>query len=182
MPATPLPRQPAPALSVPLVSGERWTLADRSPDTFTMVIFYRGLHCPVCRSYLKTLTRVRGAYAELGVEVVALSMDSEVRARTSRKEWNLGDLPLGYDLDEATAEAWGLYRSEGIKESEPDLFCEPGLFLVRNDGTLYYAAVNSAPWGRPDLPEFVKKVNFIVENDYPARGEQGDRAGGSEAA
>jgi peroxiredoxin len=45
---TPLmPRQKVPALSVPLVGGGTWSLADQSPENFTMVVFYRGLHCPI---------------------------------------------------------------------------------------------------------------------------------------
>lgn len=171
MPTTPLPRQPAPPLSFPLVGGGTWTLDEQDPESFTLVIVYRGLHCPVCRRYLKTLTDVQGDYADLGVEVVAVSMDTEVRARKARMDWELGDFPLGHSLDVETARAWGLYLSEAVKDGEPDLFSEPGFFLVRPDGTLYYAAVNSAPWGRPHLPSFVKAVDYIVESDYPARGE-----------
>lgn len=46
---TPLmPRQPVPALEVPTVGGGTWRLADQHPESFTMVVFYRGLHCPIC--------------------------------------------------------------------------------------------------------------------------------------
>ena len=172
MPTTPLPRQPAPPLSLPILGGDTWTLAEQSPEQFTLVLFYRGLHCPVCKSYLKTLTEVQADYAERGVEVVAVSMDSEVRARKARMDWELGDFPLGYDLSADEARAWGLYLSEAIKDAEPELFSEPGFFLVRPDGTLYYAAVNSAPWGRPHLPSFLKTIDYITEHDYPARGEK----------
>lgn len=43
------PRTPAPALDLPLVAGGRWRLADRHPEAFSLVLFYRGLRCPVCR-------------------------------------------------------------------------------------------------------------------------------------
>lgn len=171
MPNTPLPRHPAPALTFPLLGGGTWSLAEQSPDSFTLVVFYRGLHCPVCKSYLQKLVKLRDEYGALGVEVVAVSMDGEARARTSRRDWELADLPLGYDLDAETARRWGLYLSEGIKDGEPERFSEPGLFLVRPDAEVYYAAINSAPWGRPHLASFVKAVKFITENDYPARGE-----------
>jgi peroxiredoxin len=138
-------------------------------------VFYRGVHCPVCKSYLETLSDVRDAYAERGVEVVAVSMDTEARARTAHQEWDVAGVPIGYGMDEETAHIWGLFLSEGIKDAEPDLFSEPGLFLVRADGTLHYAAVNSAPWGRPHLPSFLKSIDFVQENDYPARGEVAER-------
>lgn len=171
MPTTPLPRHPAPSLSFPLLGGGTWSLRDQQPENFTLLIFYRGLHCPVCKTYLKTLTDLQADYAERGVEVVAVSMDTQSRARKARMDWDLGDFPLGYGLDAPTARAWGLYLSHAIKDAEPDLFSEPGLFLVRPGGDLYYAAVNSMPFGRPHLPTFLKSIDFILENDYPARGE-----------
>lgn len=171
MPQPPVPRRKAPALTLDLVGGERFELHQRSPEHSTLVVFYRGLHCPICKEYLETMANLQADYAERGVEMVAVSMDSEARARKSRMDWETGDVPLGYGLTADQARDWGLYLSEAIKDAEPDLFAEPGLFLVRSDGTLYYAAVNSAPFGRPHLPSFLKSLDFIQGNDYPARGE-----------
>ena len=50
-----IPDTAAPELSLPLVGGGRWVLSEQNPKHFTMVIFYRGLHCPVCKNYLGTL-------------------------------------------------------------------------------------------------------------------------------
>ncbi len=53
---TPLiPRQKVPDLTVTTTDGAVWKLSDRSPENFTMVIVYRGLHCPICKGYLKDL-------------------------------------------------------------------------------------------------------------------------------
>lgn len=168
---TPLPQQPAPALSFPLTGGETWTLAEQQPEHFTLVVFYRGLHCPVCESYTQKLQSLLSDFAERGTEAVAVSMDGEARARKSVGDWGLDELRVGYDLSEEQARAWGLYFSEGITDEEPDFFNEPGLFLVKPDGTLYYAAVNSMPFGRPDLGDMAQALDFVLENDYPARGE-----------
>jgi len=46
------PDTQAPALKLPLVGGGTFDLAAEKPDNFTMVIFYRGYHCPVCKGYL----------------------------------------------------------------------------------------------------------------------------------
>ena len=44
---TPLiPRQPAPKLDVELVGGENWSLSAQNPQNFTMIVVYRGFHCP----------------------------------------------------------------------------------------------------------------------------------------
>jgi len=45
------PRQPVPALEIDTVSGARWSLAEQNPERFMMLVFYRGLHCPICRKY-----------------------------------------------------------------------------------------------------------------------------------
>ena len=71
LPAPPVPTQPAPSLEVDLVGGGRFVLADSTPKNFTLVVFYRGLHCPICRGYLAQLDRALGELAGLGVEVVA---------------------------------------------------------------------------------------------------------------
>lgn len=167
----PTPRTQAPELSFNLTTGETWSLSEKTPETFTMIVFYRGLHCPVCKSYTNTLDDLLNEYNERGINIVTVSMDSEKRARTSVQEWGIENLNVGYGLTKEQARSWGLYLSKGIKDEEPELFSEPDLFLVRPDGELYYAAINSMPFGRPDPKGLLQALDFVKENDYPARGE-----------
>lgn len=136
-----------------------------------MIVFYRGLHCPVCKKYSSKLDDLIEDYNERGIEVVLVSMDTKERAQKSVDDWGIDHTPVGYGLSETQAREWGLYLSNSIKDDEPELFSEPGLFLVRPDGKLYYAAVNSMPFGRPDLEEMLQAIDFVQNNDYPARGE-----------
>jgi hypothetical protein len=46
VPVTIKPTQPVPELDVATLDGERFRLSERSPDAFTMIVFYRGLHVP----------------------------------------------------------------------------------------------------------------------------------------
>lgn len=167
----PTPKQTAPELVFSLLDGKQWNLKAQRPDSFTLVVFYRGLHCPLCKKYLQQLQDLTPDFKERGVNVVAVSMDTEKRARLSRQMWELTNLTLGYGLQETTAREWGLYLSEGVKDGEPNVFGEPGLFLIDNQNKIYYSAINSNPWGRPYLPSFVKAVDYIVQSGYPARGE-----------
>lgn len=169
----PTPGQPAPDLEFPVLGPpeDRWDIAQAKPAQFSLLIFYRGLHCPVCRKYLQEFEALMDTLAELGVEAVALSMDDAERARRARDEWNLRKLPVGYDLSEKDAWVWGLFVSESIKDEEPRRFSEPGLFLVNSDRTLYYAAINSMPFGRPKPDDVLDAVRFIEDKDYPPRGE-----------
>ena len=74
------PRQAAPDLAIKTTDGATWTLADQSPENFSLVVMYRGLHCPICSRYLKDLDNKLGDFAETGVEAIALSSDGEDRA------------------------------------------------------------------------------------------------------
>ena len=167
----PTPKHSAPSLTFKTLDGEQWTVDDQRPQNFSMVVFYRGLHCPICKKHLQQLHELIPAFEERGVNVVAVSMDTEKRARLSRKDWELPNLTLGYELSKESAVEWGLYLSEAVKDGEPAVFSEPGLFLIDNKNEVYYSNINSNPWGRPYLPTFVKAVDYIVKSGYPARGE-----------
>jgi peroxiredoxin len=165
------PRQPAPDLTVPLLHGGTYRLRDRQPRLFTMVVFFRGLHCPVCQAQLKELERGLGELEERGIEVIAVSGETLERTRTLAREWKLERLPLAYGLTEDQMRAWGLFISHGINESEPALFSEPGLFLISPDHTVYYESILSMPVGRPRLGELLGGIDYWTTHNYPARGE-----------
>lgn len=168
----PKPRQPVPALDVPLVGGGRWVLADQHPDRFSLVVFYRGVHCPMCRAHITELDGLIDEFAAVGVDsVLAVSGDDEGRAQRAVKEWEISRVPIGYGLPLASMREWGLHVSKSIREGQPDEFSEPGLFIVRPDGTLYAVVQTSMPFLRPHLDEVVETIRWINENDYPARGE-----------
>lgn len=168
----PLPRSQAPALSFPLLSGGTWTLADRKPDNFTIVVFYRGHHCPICKTYMKEIEAQLDQAASQGIDVVTVSMDNKERAEAAHAEAATEKLAIGYDLDEASARAWDLYISSGRPDTaEPALFAEPGLFVIQPDGTIFFAQTQSAPFTRPDFGKLLGGLKFVVENDYPARGD-----------
>lgn len=164
------PDAPVPALSLPMVGGGTFTLNGTPPENFTMVVFYRGLHCPVCKSYLETLDGLVADYREAGFDLVAASMNDEATAAKTKEDWDIANVPVAYGLAEEKARDWGLYVSRAIKDVEADIFCEPGLFWVRPDGRLYLADVSNMPWARPDLAFLLSKVPFAVEKGYPARG------------
>lgn len=165
------PRAKVPGLNLPTVGGGRFDLAAERPRSFTMLVFYRGLHCPLCRGYLRDLDRKLEDFKARGVDVVAISTDTRDHAEQSKRDWKIERLSIAYDLGIDQAREWGLYISSSIKEGEPPLFAEPGLFLVRPDGTLYCASVQTMPFARPSLSEILNVVSFVTENDYPARGE-----------
>ena len=141
-----------------------------------MVCFYRGLHCPICATYLTELEARVDAFAERGVGVIAISADPRDRAEQMAAKINATKLRFGYDLSLAKAREWGLFISTSrgttsIGIEEPALFSEPGLFMISPDQSLYYGSVQTMPFVRPHFYELVGALDFAIKNNYPARGE-----------
>lgn len=172
----PLPRKLLPELVVPTLSGTTWSLAAATPERFSLIVFYRGLHCPICTTYVAELNKSVPEFKARGVEPIAISTDTEERARRAEAKWGLSQVTVGHSLAIEAARAWGLYISSGrgvtsTGVEEPPLFNEPGAFLARPDQTLYWAAVQSMPFARPHFREILAALDFVIAKDYPARGE-----------
>jgi peroxiredoxin len=168
----PVPAAPAPPLRLPLAGGGVFDLAAETPDNFTLVVFYRGWHCPVCRGYLAQLDRAVERLSGLGVGVAAVSGNTRESARwRGGADGKLTRLRVAYGQDVASMREWGLFVSKGIKDPEPDAFGEPGIFLIRPDGTIYMAALNSMPAARPRIDDVVQAIEFFTDRSYPPRGE-----------
>lgn len=172
------PRYPVPALNVPLTDGGRFVLGANPGEHFDLIVFYRGLHCPICSKYLLELERLAPEFIKRGVQVVAVSSDDEDRGKKMAEKVNASVVKFGYGLSLKTARQWGLYVSASrgatsIGIEEPALFSEPGVFLVRPDGTLYYGSVQTMPFARPQFQDLLGAINFAIAiaKDYPAREE-----------
>jgi len=171
-----MPREAVPSLNVPLTTGGTYDLKDSQAENFTLVVFYRGLHCPVCAMYLAELERLAPDFAERGVEIIAVSSDTEERGKAMAEKMKADKINLGYGLSLKSAREWGLFISTSrgktsIDIEEPALFHEPGVFFVRADGTLFYASVQTMPFARPPFKDFLGSLDFALANDYPSRGE-----------
>lgn len=171
-----MPRQKTPDLSVQTLDNGVFNLSEARSERGTVVCFYRGLHCPICANYLKDLEARVDEFAERGVAVIAVSSDTEERARAMADKIGAQKLRIGHGLTLKKAREWGLYISTSrgktsIGIEEPALFSEPGLFLVSPDQSLYYGSVQTMPFVRPHFSELVSALDFAIKNNYPARGE-----------
>ncbi|QHI35105.1 putative peroxiredoxin [Kordia antarctica] len=164
------PREKAPEIIVNLVNDTTWKFSEQSPENFVMILFYRGKHCPVCKKQLEELQRKLSKFTERGINVIAISSDTEEVAKATYDEWEISNIPIGYGFPIEEARKWGLFISEGIKK-EPKHFTEPGLFLLKSDGTMYWESIQSMPFGRPSFNDVLGGIDYILKAGYPARGE-----------
>jgi peroxiredoxin len=176
-----MPRLPVPALRAPLAGGGIYDLSAESPALMSMVVFFRGLHCQQCRDYLRDLEAHLPAFESRGVRAVALSCDGADRGERTPTEWGLSKLRVAYGVAPKVAREWGLFLTAGRPRAsgmtEPDICCEPAVFLVERDGTLWFSAVQNMAFARPRFEDLVAGFDFLFERGYfrdrpcPARGE-----------
>ncbi len=171
-----IPRRKTPDLTLPTLDHGMFDLSAEESERGTVICFYRGLHCPICASYLTEFQKRVADFAERGLNVIAISSDNEERARAMAEKIGADTLRIGYGLPLAKAREWGLYISTSrgmtsIGLEEPALFAEPGLFVVSPEQTLYYGSVQTMPFVRPHFAELVGALDFAIKNNYPARGE-----------
>lgn len=170
-----IPRQKVPELKVETLDAGTFDIGAERPENGTLILFYRGLHCPLCIKYLKEIGAALPELAQRGISHLALSSDGHERTKIMAETVGFKDLRFGYDLSLQKARDWGLFISTSRGPStkqypEPELFSEPGLFWVKSDQTLFFSAVQTMPFTRPDIAQILRGIDLSIENDYPARG------------
>lgn len=157
-----------PALSFATTSGERMEV-DKQPG-WRLLVVYRGKHCPLCKTYLKTLDGLRDEAQADGIAVMAVSADPKEKADADVAEFGWR-FPVGYGLTLDQMRALGLYISEPRSPQETDRpFAEPGLFVINPDNRIQIIDISNAPFARPDLAGILRGIKFAQSKGYPIRG------------
>jgi len=165
----PVPGSVLAPLSFPTVNGTTMTVGGEN-DNWTLLVVYRGKHCPRCKKYLNILNDMREQWAGAGFDIAVVSADPFDKAKADQTEFGWG-FELGYDLSEAQMETLGLYLSDPLSEAETDRrFAEPGTYVIRPDGSLLLIAISNGPSARPELAELLDGMIFTKNNDRPPRG------------
>ena len=141
-------------------------------NDWQLVVVYRGKHCPICTKYLAKLAALNERFAEIGVDVVAISGDPQDKAAAHADVFG-ATYPVGYDLSIDQMKTLGLYISHPRSARETDRpFAEPGLFVINGDGKVQVTDISNAPFARPDLESLIGGLKFIRDpaNQYPIRG------------
>ncbi len=164
---------PFPEVRATLLGGDSVILGAPLGDASWQAIFvYRGQHCPLCTKYLNQLEDFKTAFAEAGVEVVAVSADSEQQVRGHLEKLAVS-FPVAYDLSEQSMMELGLYISNPRSAQETDhRFAEPGLFVVNEQGNVHVVDISNNPFVRPELGALARGLAWIrnPDNNYPIRG------------
>jgi len=162
-----------PATIVKKFGGGEISLSNIPGDyDWRMVVVYRGKHCPFCTEYLIELNDLVEDFNAAGVDVVALSADTEDRAKMQIPDLKL-KFHVGYDLSLEQMKALGLYITIPRSEAESDRpFAEPGLFIINEKNQAQIIDISNIAFGRPELKTMLRGLIHIrkPENNYPIRG------------
>ncbi|WP_028863886.1 peroxiredoxin-like family protein [Psychromonas aquimarina] len=162
-----------PPFELAAVNGGKIALGKpQTGSDWKMVIVYRGKHCPLCTRYLNEVEKLKDEFLALGVDIAAVSADSEVQA-TAHMEKLTVTYPVAYGLSVTQMQQLGLYISNPRSAQETDHpFAEPGLFVINDKGQVQIVDISNGPFVRPELGILLSGIAFIQnpENNYPIRG------------
>jgi len=144
------------------------------PDDYDwqIVVVYRGKHCPFCTEYLLELKELLAGFNQAGINVIAVSADSEERVNIHAPKIE-PTFDVGYDLSIEQMRALGLYITTPRMPEESDRpFSEPGFFVINDKGQAQIIDISNIAFGRPELKTMLRGLNYIRQPDknYPIRG------------
>ena len=143
---------PFPELKLDLVGGGGLVVPRDLAGSFAAVLIYRGAWCPYCKAQLAAFARAQDALSQVGVKVVALSVDGEQTTGELVRRLRL-DFPVGYGADpDRVAAATGAFLNESPK------YLQSTGFVLDPEGRLRVAVYSSGAIGRL-VPEDV--VGFV---------------------
>ena len=139
----------APDFNIKDSEGKPHRLYDYLNGQKTVLIFYRGEWCPICNLQLHSLQDRLADFQKENAQIVAVSTDAPENSQKLVGKHNLG-FPVLAGLSRETVEAYDLFFN---KEKG---YAEPAVFILRPDGTVAYASLQSGPLGRPSNDDLLR--------------------------
>jgi peroxiredoxin len=149
--------QPFPSLEVPAVGGGTIALPDDLAGSYGVVLIYRGSWCPYCNAQLAGFSRGFDALAELGVKVVALSVDDEETSAALVAKHKLR-FPVGHSADAGKVAA-----ATGADVNDDPRYLQSTGFVLAPDGTVQVAVYSSDAIGRLVADDVAGYVSYLTQ-------------------
>src|SRR5690349_18749944 len=103
---------PFPALTLDTVGDGAVSITDHLAGHYSVVLMYRGSWCPYCNAQLAAFARAKEKLDELGIRLVALSVDKKADAAALVEKHRL-NFPVGFGADaDQIAAATGAYVND----------------------------------------------------------------------
>lgn len=143
--------QQVPDIELAVLDRGSVTLGELVAGSWSIVMLYRDEECPLCANYFDTVRRLRAEIVADGVQLVAISTETEDAVRSIRARHELW-FPLAHGASLAYADELGAYANH-----ERGCF-EPAFFVVGPDGMLAHISIQSGPAARPPMGELLALI------------------------
>lgn len=144
-----------PFLSIAAVGGGAISLPGDLAGAFGVVLIYRGAWCPYCNAQLAAFSSAAEKLGDLGVKVVALSVDDAATSAALVEKHRLA-FPVGYGADaDAVAAATGAYTNDNPR------YLQSTGFVLDPDGKVITGVYSTAAIGRLVAGDVAGFVSYV---------------------
>jgi peroxiredoxin len=146
---------PFPALTLDTVGDGTLSVTRHLAGSYGAILIYRGSWCPYCNAQLAGFARAKEKLDELGLRVVALSVDSRADAAVLVEKHRL-NFPVGYGVD-----ADKIAASTGAYVNDSPRYLQSTGFLLDPGGKVITAVYSSGAIGRLVAEDVIGFVRYM---------------------
>lgn len=144
-----------PALTLDTVADGTVSVVQHLAGRYGVVLMYRGSWCPYCNTQLSAFARAKEKLDELGIGVVAMSVDDKIAASALVEKHRL-NFPVGYRAD-----ADGIAAMTGAYVNESPRYLQSTGFVLDPDGRVITAVYSSGAIGRLVADDVIGLVRYV---------------------
>lgn len=144
-----------PSLTLDTVGDGTLPVTHHLAGSYGAILIYRGSWCPYCNAQLAGFARAKEKLDELGLRVIALSVDNRADAAALVEKHRL-NFPVGYGVD-----ADKIAASTGAYVNDAPRYLQSTGFVLDPNGKVITAVYSSGAIGRlvaEDVNGFVRYV------------------------
>ena len=151
-----------PPISVALPGDETLQLPHAVAGDYAVILLFRGSWCPYCNAQLKAFQRAHDKLRELGVRVVALSVDDEPTTEALIERHGL-TFPVGHSADAAALrDAVGAFVSGELP------YLESTGFVLDGEGRVLVSVYSSQAIGRLVPDDVAGFIHYLRDHEAAA--------------
>lgn len=144
-----------PMLTLDTVGDGTVSVTHHLAGRYGVVLMYRGSWCPYCNAQLSAFARAKEKLDELGIGVVALSVDARADAAALVEKHRL-NFPVGYGADAGKiAAATGAYVNDAPR------YLQSTGFVLDPTGKVITAVYSSGAIGRLVAEDVIGFVRYV---------------------
>lgn len=144
-----------PDLTVETVGNGNLSVPQYLAGRYGVILMYRGSWCPYCNAQLSAFARAKEKLDELGIGVVALSVDSKADAAALVDKHRL-NFPVGYGVN-----ADEIATSTGAYVNDTPHYLQSTGFVIDPDGKVITAVYSSGAIGRLVADDVLGFIRYV---------------------